>query len=354
MTFASGISRRAFLGGLAGLSAKLTLGAESSEASAAEGAVRFLLCSDLHLETVPWGREAKYGQEGTIPTLLRAASEQACDFIMNLGDFTMPSGKGNPTECLKAWFDTTVFAGERYVALGNHDVELDTKATCLERYRMPGKYYAFDRGGWHFVVLDPQNIRLEDGSCVAYDGKQSGSGYSFTQRSFVDDAQLAWLREDLMAAKGRCLIFSHQSVEQYIGNGAAVRATLEAVNQAAGYRKVVAVFGGHNHSNRDLSLGGIRYIQINSASYAYVGSGAPKAETRYKEAYPDFTLSGYSTMLNSSYPYRKVLYAIVEADATCVRVHGFDAGFVAPLPTSVLQPNNLPMASWIRDAEILV
>lgn len=349
----SNLSRRTFLGGLGGLSAGLAMGETAPGAPEASG-VKFLICSDLHLESVPWGLEAKYGQEATIPTILAAAKREGCDFIMNLGDFMMPSKYGDPAALLKAWFNTEAFAGERYVALGNHDVELDTKATCIEKYRMPGKYYAFDRGGWHFVVLDPQNVRAADGSCVAYDGKKEGSGYDFTQRSFVDDAQLAWLREDLLAAQGRCLLFSHQSIEQYIGNGAAVRGVLEGVNRAAGHTKVVAAFGGHNHSNRDQCLGGIRYLQINSASYLYVGSSAPDAATRYKAAYPNFSLKGYTSMLNSSYPYDRVLYAIVEADATGVRMTGRSAAFVAPEPTAKVMANGMPMASWIKDATIRI
>lgn len=152
--------------------------------------MRFLICSDLHLESVPWGLEAKYGQEATIPTILAAAKREGCDFIMNLGDFMMPSKYGDPAALLKAWFDTEAFAGERYVALGNHDVELDTKATCITKYKMPGKYYAFDRGGWHFVVLDPQNvcmandIVLESGKTYYMDASLSttfdGQGHTLT------------------------------------------------------------------------------------------------------------------------------------------------------------------------------
>lgn len=351
--FAAGVSRRTFLGGLAGLAAA---GASGGDVRAPGGAARFLICSDLHLETVPWGRaawqngdDAASRHEGTIPAILAAAAANACDFVLNLGDFLMPKSRyGSPDACLSAWWATDVFAGERFHVLGNHDVELSTKAQCLEAYRMPGRYYAFDRGAWHFVVLDAQCVRREDGTCVDYAGRQSGSGYSFVERSFVDDEQLAWLRADLAATRRRCLVFSHQCLTRSVGNAGAVRAVLEEANRRAGYRKVVAAFSGHHHSNYDLTRGGIRYLQVNSANYFYVGAAAREDSDR---RYPGIDLGGYTALLRSSYPYAKTLFAIVEADARGLRVRGMEAGFVPPAPPSA-QSGGLPAVAWIRDAAI--
>jgi predicted MPP superfamily phosphohydrolase len=78
-----------------------------------------------------------------------------------------------------------------YPCIGNHDVwgwsaktdysaEKDFgKPIALERLGMKDRFYSFDAGGWHFVILD--NIQLRN------------KGYFAT----LDDEQHAWLEKDL-------------------------------------------------------------------------------------------------------------------------------------------------------------
>jgi 3',5'-cyclic AMP phosphodiesterase CpdA len=81
-------------------------------------------------------------------------------------------------------------------ALGNHDVagwgalEKFTpqtagygKAMALERLGIPGAYYSFDAGGWHFVMLDSIARRQE-----SYFGE-------------LGEAQTEWLKSDLSGLK---------------------------------------------------------------------------------------------------------------------------------------------------------
>jgi hypothetical protein len=91
-------------------------------------------------------------------------------------------------------YDKTLKANTRlktYAVIGNHDVwgwsaKEDYSANkdfgkpiAIERLGLKDRYYSFDAGGWHFVMLD--NIAQRPG---AYFG-----GF--------DDAQQAWLEQDL-------------------------------------------------------------------------------------------------------------------------------------------------------------
>jgi Icc protein len=70
---------------------------------------------------------------------------------------------------------------------------------------MPGLYYSFDHGGWHFVVLN--NFRVHGENFIAE----------------YDEEQLEFLRRDLTAANGRStMIFAHypavSAIEFFDGN----------------------------------------------------------------------------------------------------------------------------------------
>ncbi len=218
----------------------------------------FLLCSDLHAQDVPQG-------ERILRDILAAARGANADFIVQLGDFLRP----NAAALRAIWEDKdpeTGFAGGRYLAIGNHDLDSFSREAFCKAFidtadphtPTAAPYYSFDHKGVHFVFLDG----------------------NLTNTSFrLDDAQLAWLRRDLEAAQCRCLLFSHESIDHELANGREIQALLGEVNRAAGWRKVVAAFSGHNHSNYDRSIGGIRYIQIHSAAYVWIGKDT-QAENR--------------------------------------------------------------------------
>ena len=325
---AVGVSRRAFLGGMAGFAVGAALGA--GEASGAEG-FTFILCSDLHAQDVPQG-------ERVLRDILAAARRHGADFIVQLGDFIRP----NATALRAIWEDknpATGFAGGRYLAIGNHDLDAASWETFCGAFmdtsdpRTPEvrPYYSFDHKGLHFVFLNGNETNV-----------------SFR----LDAAQLAWLRADLEAATARCLLFCHESLDHELANGREAQALLEEVNRAAGWRKVVAVFSGHNHSSYDRSLAGIRHIQINSASYVWIGS-----DTQAERRHPPKDLAKYPLM-RKSIPYDRTLYAVVRADARGLRLTGVKGKFLAPTPRDLglnasIQPiNNCPLVSWVGDAEI--
>lgn len=145
---------------------------------------------------------------------------------------------------------------------------------------MKRKYYSFDKGGYHFIVMDRNFIRNDDGTFIDY-AKGNWGPLAAPKRSFSDPAQLDWLRKDLENATEPVIIFMHQPVFisdffNEIGNANEILAIFDEANYAtvkAGKNsRVAAVFMGHDHVDRYGQRNEVHYFQINSASYAYHGA----------------------------------------------------------------------------------
>jgi 3',5'-cyclic AMP phosphodiesterase CpdA len=83
--------------------------------------------------------------------------------------------------------------------LGNHDLcgtDPDTKARALDALGLAARYRSFDRGGWHFIVLDSIALRGDD------------------YQARLDEEQFDWLREDLARLAGRVpvLVLTHAPI----------------------------------------------------------------------------------------------------------------------------------------------
>ena len=76
--------------------------------------------------------------------------------------------------------------------IGNHDMDAYTPDEYVAGMKMPGRYYSFDKGDFHFIVLDGNNL---------YDGKKythySKANYYVNpkMRAFVDPEQMEWLKK---------------------------------------------------------------------------------------------------------------------------------------------------------------
>lgn len=299
-----------------------------------EKPLKFAIASDFHAQDVPDGEER-------IASFIRAAKDEKVDFIIELGDFCRLDSAGQVY--LKLWDS---FEGDKYHVIGNHDMDSYTPEEYVAGMKMPGRYYSFDKGDFHFIVLDGNNL---------YDGKEythyAKANYYVDpkMRAFIDPEQMAWLKQDLAATDKKCVLFSHQSIEQFLNNGATVRQILEEENRRAGFKKVVLAFGGHNHSNYTKEINGITYMQINSASYVWIDKPS-MTEKRYpKEVNDKYSLLKYSMT------YTKALYAIVTLDSKGAIVKGTEAEFVPPTPKDLNMGDSIdhyPLVSNIKDADI--
>ncbi len=229
--------------------------------------VRFGLISDLH--HLQFGKD-----DNEVPRLkafVDAALQTSPDFIIQNGDYCPPKGVA---DILAEW---NRFPGAKYHVLGNHDMDHCDKATIMKLWGMEQPYYSFDQGGYHFVVMDRNFIRQDDGTFVDY-AKANWYHPPSTQISFSNPAQLAWLRKDLAGTNKPTVVFMHQPVFisdsfNEIGNAKDILAVFDEANYAAtqggSNGRVVAGFMGHDHDDRYGERNGVHYFMINSASYAY-------------------------------------------------------------------------------------
>ena len=300
-----------------------------------EKPVRFAIASDFHAPDIPDG-------EHRVATFIKAANDEKVDFIIELGDFCRLDSASQVYRDL--W---NSFPSDKYHVIGNHDMDRYTFEEYTQGMNMPARYYSFDQGDFHFIVLDGNNL---------FDGKKythyARANYyvDAKKRAHIDPEQMEWLKKDLAATNKRCILFSHQSIEEALNNGAEVRKILEAENQRAGFKKVVMAFGGHNHSNYSKEINGITYVQINSASYVWIGEPT-QTEKRYSKEIND----RFGGILKYSMTYTEPLYAIVTLNSRGATLKGTDAEFVPPTPKDLNMNDSVgvfPLVSNIKDLKV--
>ena len=302
-------SRRRFLKTTALGTSGLLLSCRTGGLFSPSRPVRFGLCADVH-------KDVMNDADQRLKTFIDKANAEKLDFIVQLGDFCCPVPEN---QGFLAIFNR--FQGPRYHVLGNHDTDGDfTREQTLEFWGSERKYYSFDSGGLHFVVLDGNDKKPEN----------PPPGYP----RYVGKEQLEWLEADLEKTELRTFVFSHQSLEQEEGveNGAEVRAALEAANARAGVRKVVACFSGHHHIDYHVEIAGIYYVQINSMSYQWLGGDYRHARfsPEIEKAFPYMSYTA---------PYRDPLYALVTVDPRgAISIRGVRSQYMPPSPSDLGYP----------------
>ncbi|MHC4604996.1 MAG: metallophosphoesterase family protein, partial [Planctomycetota bacterium] len=178
------------------------------------------------------------------------------------------------------------FNGPTYHVLGNHDEDSISKEQFLTNVENTNinpvkSYYSFDFNGVHFVILDA-NYRA--------DGTDYDRGNFDWTDANVPDAELNWLKQDLVAARRGAIVFIHQLLDgtgsHFVKNAGEVRAIL----QSSG--KVPAVFQGHQHSGGCSQIEGIHYYTLKAM---VEGPGPENSSYAIVEVRPDrsITVTGY-------------------------------------------------------------
>ncbi|MBN9297110.1 MAG: metallophosphoesterase [Filimonas sp.] len=192
------MKRRNFLqatGALLGGSTLLSANAFAGKDKNNKGTIRFAFISDIHVKpgAVPEAGMAKALQH--IQQL-----NPKVDFIINGGDSIMDALEASK-EKTQTQFDLykSILQKENklpvYHTIGNHDIwgwfskdtslkddRLYGKTWVVETLGMPKRYYRFQKGKWHFIILDSTQQNPAGG----YIGK-------------LDEEQLNWLKAELPA-----------------------------------------------------------------------------------------------------------------------------------------------------------
>ncbi len=286
--------------------------------------VTFGICTDVHLPTM-------HDSEYRITHFVEAMKAARPDFIIELGDFAIPDPK------FTAMFDIwNSFPGDRYHVIGNHEMDGGTTREQAVAYRnMENSYYAFDRNGFRFLVLDGND-------------KPHPESRGYTQ--YIGPGQTAWLSEQLKQTPFPVVIFSHQGLARYFADGEAygidnyaeIQSILQQHNGENPSRKVIACFNGHTHWDIAENIQGIWYITLTSMSYLWMGE--KYQHIRYSEEVDkNFRWIKYTA------PIADPLYAMVKISKKGkISIKGRKSSWVGPSPWEVGYPDEL--RKYIRPA----
>lgn len=249
------VGRRAFLqGGTLMLTAAATPNLIPAFAEASRPGLRVGMVTDLHHADKPPAGTRHYRE--TLGKLAEAAARferDRPDFVVELGDLI---DAADSVETERRYLSTVnrefaSVAQDRHYVLGNHCVDTLTKAEFLGGVGQERSYLSFDRGGFHFVILD---------SCFRSDGEPYGRKNFHWTDANVPPAEIEWLKADLQATDRPVIVFAHQRLDvrnnHGVRNGPEVRGVLEAAGN------VQAVFQGHSHRNDLREIGGIHYCTL--------------------------------------------------------------------------------------------
>lgn len=226
--------------------------------------ILFGMCADLH-------NAADYDTSDRIVKFVNEANERGADFIIELGDFISSDESG--VRLMEKW---NRFNGPSYHVLGNHDTEHNGKEATMKITGQKEKYYSFDCGDYHFIVLDTNYMKYGD-EFIDY-GLDNYHKDFFN--CYIPKEQIEWFREDIAKTDKRCFVFSHAPIVLGDWKVYNVHDFTDAVyleNQKCGYNKVTMVFSGHDHADAHMMMGGVHYMLVNSISHKYVSPNYGKA-----------------------------------------------------------------------------
>lgn len=294
MTSPRSSSRRVFLGRAAALGLACALPGCVPRPDGPR--VRFGVITDVHQDVVADG-------PARLAAFLAAMRAADVDFIVQLGDFCVPHPRNRAfLDLWRGW------AGPAYHVLGNHDFDGGYKPEQVRAfYGMATSYHRFRAGGVEFFALD---------------GNEPG-GKAKGYKRFIGPRQLAWLEAGLRATPGPKVVLVHQPLDdpQGVENGADVRAVLAR-------HAVLACLSGHLHQDYLRVLDGVAHLQLNSASYHWLGEPAAARETLAPEVHRA------NPSLRNVALYRDPLWAVVTLDLARaeLRVEGRATAWVGPDP----------------------
>lgn len=284
--------------------------------------IRIGMIADIHKDLVPDADER-------LQAFMETMNKEKPDAVMQLGDFCQPR-PGN-----RAFADLfNSFAGRKIHVIGNHDMDGGfSREQVTAFWGSKDRYYSFDLGGCHFIVLDAND---------------KPAGWKGGYPHYIGADQVEWLKLDLKKTRLNTFVFSHQSLERptCIDNQNTVRAVLEAARMHDGKRKVAACFNGHWHIDHKRVINGIPYIHVNSASYYYMPSN-------WKGKNVDPILARKAPLFASSAGYMKPLFTILEIDLAAGKfsMRGMKSEWLGASPQELNYNSTEVQNEWLR-AEI--
>ena len=225
-------------------------------------------------------------------SVLNAISRANPRFVINSGDIV---SDGNRADHWDAFFE---IAGEfmarvpYWPVLGNHE---DNAALYYDIFALPGieRYYSFDYGTSHFVMLDSDDLELvkQEKQQVPPDVRQKYR----EERKVYWQKQIEWLEKDLEAHKDADFIFAtfHHplySSPKSEGRRREQRITRERFEELLHRYKVTAVFNGHDHVYERNVVDGLQIIVTGGGGASLYDFGDPLPTSVKRESVHHFVI----------------------------------------------------------------
>lgn len=264
--------------GLAGLNSltpttrAATHTATNTATTARTGSLRLIHMTDTHVQP------ERKAYDGLLACINHAASQKP-DLIITGGDLIMDAFEATEKRTAEQWdlftraWKSAGYTGDVRHTLGNHDIwgwnkkKSETrgdeakwgKRWALDNLGMSRAWHSFDKGAWHFVVLDS----VQPDGDTGYIGR-------------LQDEQFEWLTADLAAnrTKPTCIV-SHISIltatplidmkdkprEGWKVSGGVVMTDMARIIKLfAENPQVKLALSGHMHRNERLDYRGVSYI----------------------------------------------------------------------------------------------
>lgn len=216
--------------------------------------VRIGMVTDLHYaDKLPAGSRHYRELLAKLEEAAKHFQKDKPDFVVELGDLI---DAAESVEVEKKYLATinkefAALPGDKHYVLGNHCVTTLTKDEFLDGVGQKKQNYSFDRGGFHFVVLD---------ACFRNDGTAYGRDNFKWNDANIPEEQVEWLRADLKATTGKTIVFAHQRLDVKNDYGVKNAEQVRKVLEDSG--KVLAVFQGHSHKNDLKDINSIHYCTL--------------------------------------------------------------------------------------------
>lgn len=287
------INRREFLSIGGGAALLCGCRVAGTAATGEKPLVRFGMVTDIHFADIPQDPQPvgvvgiRYYRESKrkLDEAVAVFNSLDLDFAIELGDFKdLTEGRTRTLEHLRSIEASfAAFKGPRYHVTGNHDFDCLKAEEFFAELTNDGRpwtkgYYSFAKNGITFIVLD-----------CCYDSRMR----HYSENNPWDDAnvpaeELAWLEAVLAAAKGPCVVITHQRLDpsadprHLVKNSGAVRGILERSG------KVKTVFTGHQHQGGINRERGISYYSLKAL---VCGSGEENNSYAVASIYADGSFS---------------------------------------------------------------
>ena len=294
-----------------------------------EKGVKFGIIADLHHDIMHDGIDR-------LSAFIGEMNQAKPDFIVQLGDFCVP--KEENKALMKVWDQ---FTGPKYHVIGNHDMDGGyTREQVVDFWKAKGNYYSFDVNSFHFVVLDGNEQN---------ESPDRPPGYAH----YISEQQLEWLEKDLSQTSLPTVVLCHQGLDNDAGgleNGTSVRYVLEEANKQSRSQQVMLVLTGHHHQDYYNHINDIHYVQINSASYQWLGEDYQ--EIRYSEKVDEA-----HPWIKYTVPYREPLWAVIESKQGQIAIQGKKSSFIGSSPAELgvnIREYIYPIVPYISDRKLEV